>query len=187
MKSLAIATLFFLWQGSAQAGDGWFLSLYGGRCADANESDVFTLRADYIDSYLSVLIIGRELATYKNYFAVEAEGQLGKHFGFQDHFECNALLVLRWLLFPWDDFVDTSFAIGEGISLASKEPGVEVHRLGKTSRFLNYLIVDIAFQVPGRPHWSLFARFHHRSGIFGLINGVSGGSNIVGAGVRYSF
>jgi hypothetical protein len=62
-----------------------------------------------------------------------------------------------------------------------------VEKHDRTARLLNYLMFELAVAVPQRPQWTLFARVHHRSGAFGLFDGVSGGSNVVGAGVRYSF
>lgn len=174
-------------QRNAAADGKYFSSIFGGQSTFGSEQDVFTLKADYVDSYIGVFVVGKRLATYKDCIGIEAEGQIAKHWGLQDHFEFNAVLVFRWLLFPWDDYLDTSFAVGDGISYATEKPEIEVRKHDKSSKILNYLMFELAFAVPGQPHWSLFARFHHRSGIFGLINGVSGGSNAVGAGVRYAF
>jgi hypothetical protein len=174
-------------QRNATADGRWFVSLYGGQATYGSEKDVFTFKADYVDSYIGVFVVGKRLSAYKDYIRIEAEGQIVKHWELQDHFEFNALFVFRWLLFPWDDYLDTSFAIGDGISYATEDPEIEVQKHDKTSKILNYLMFELAFVVPKQPHWSVFARLHHRSGMFGLINGISGGSNAVGAGVRYTF
>jgi hypothetical protein len=43
-------------------------------------------------------------------------------------------------------------------------------------------MVEAAFRLPGSP-WSMVARLHHRSGIFGLFS--HSGSNLVELGLRY--
>jgi len=174
-------------QRNATADGRWFVSLYGGQLTYGTESDVVYLHTDYVDSYIGGFCVGKRLTAYKNYIRIEAEGQIVKHWELQDHFEFNALFVFRWLLFPWNDYLDTSFAIGEGISYATEEPEIEIERLDETSKILNYLMFELAFVVPKQPNWSVFGRLHHRSGLFGTINGVSGGSNAVAAGVRYTF
>lgn len=133
------------------------------------------------------LLVGRELTGYRHYLRLEAEGQLVKHFDLMNHFEVNALVVLRWLPFPWDRYLDTSFAVGEGLSYATRDPAIEVEKHGRTSQLLNYLLFELAFCLPQHPRWDYFLRVHHRSGVFGLFDGVSGGSNLVGAGFRYRF
>ncbi len=172
--------------GRALADDGWMVGLYGGRACYDSLHDIFYNR-EYADSYVAALTVGKGLTGYKNYLDLEVEGQAVKHWGDQDHFEFNALLVLRWLPFPWDRYLDTSIAVGEGLSYATDDPEIEVEKHDRTSQLLNYLMFELAAVVPHRPQWTLFARVHHRSGVFGLFDGVKGGSNVVGAGLRYAF
>jgi|LGVF01.1.fsa_nt_gb hypothetical protein len=170
----------------AMADDSWFVSLYGGRASYDDLANAFSEK-DFVDSYVAVLAVGKGLADYKHYLRLEGEGQVAKHWGEQDHFEFNALLGLRWLPFPWDRYLDTSFAMGAGLSYATDEPEIEVEKNDRTARLLGYLMFELAMVVPRQPNWTLFARVHHRSGAFGLFDGVSGGSNVVGAGLRYTF
>lgn len=172
--------------GHALADDSWFVSLYGGRACYDSLEDIFYNR-EYVDSYVSALAVGKGLTSYKYYLRLEGEGQVVKHWNVQDHFEFNALLVLRWLPFPWDRYLDTSFAVGEGLSYATDDPEIEVEKHDRTARLLNYLMFELAVVVPRQPQWTLFGRVHHRSGVFGLFDGVDGGSNVVAAGVRYTF
>jgi hypothetical protein len=170
----------------AFADNGRFVSLFGGRACYDTLRDVLSDR-EYVDSYIAALAVGQNLTGYKHYLRLEGEGQIVKHWGVQDHFEFNALLVFRWLPFPWDRYLDTSFAIGEGLSYATDDPEIEVEKHDRTSRLLNYLMLELAVVVPQQPQWTLFARVHHRSGVFGLFDGMTGGSNVVGAGLRYTF
>lgn len=180
--------------------------------------------AKLVDSRLLALAIGKELWRYKDYLSLEAEGQFAKHWGrknfscscsacgdpgvdwaegrshetqnsgYHTHEEYNLLLVLRWLEFPWNRYLITSFAWGDGLSYATKEPPVEMdqHSINHgedydSSKFLNYMLFELALALPQIPEWNLIFRIHHRSGMFGLINGVHGGSNFLGAGLKYKF
>lgn len=117
--------------------------------------------------------------------------------GFSSHQEFNLLLILRWHKFPWDRYLDTSFAFGEGLSYATRVPAYEKdphgvlhgpeHKLHEASDFLNYLMLELGFTYPEIAPWSLFFRIHHRSGVFGLFNDVDGGSNFICSGFRYHF
>lgn len=182
-----IVVVILFGQGKAAADGGWFAGLFGGRLTDATEEDVFTLEADYVDSHMGGIVVGKRLWTYKDWLDIEAEGQILRHWGLQEHFEFNALVVFRWLPFPWDKYLDTSFAIGGGLSYATEEPELEKERIHETSKLMTYLMGELAFAVPTQPRWKVFMRFHHRSGVFGLINDISGGSNAVGVGVKYCF
>ena len=109
-----------------------------------------------------------------------------KHFKMQEHYEFNIALIYRWLKFPWDHIIDTSLAIGDGFSYALEKPKIELAK-HKTSKLLNYLLVEIALLVPGYRRWEVFTRIHHRSGVYGLINDIKGGSNFVALGLRCHF
>ena len=165
----------------------WFVSTYGGKDTENSIDDIISRDLNFEDSKFLVVVLGKNLTIYKEMIAVEAEGQVAKHWGYQDHFEVNGDVIFRWLPFPWDDYLDTSFAVGEGLSYATQNPEIEKDKNGKTSKLLNYLAFEVAFEVPGVPGWSLFTRLHHRSGVFGLFNGVKGGSNALGAGIKYSW
>lgn len=189
----------------AAAQSGWSVTLYGGQASDVPLMDIVSTDElfsdpELEDSYIVVVAVGKEFATIGKYIAWEVEGQIGKHFGIQDHYEFNAVLIARWLLFPWDKYLDTSFALGQGISHATEIPETEVTALDEqgrtlccdeTDRTLSYLLGEFEFSLPQIPHWSLLARLHHRSTIFGLLvteePGSDGASNFIGFGMRYRF
>lgn len=171
--------------GNAGAEDKWFVNLYGAQLSEDALVESFT--ADYVDAYLVALALGKEIWNYKDALCLEAEGQIVKHWGKQEHMEFNALFALRWLRFPWDQVIDTSFAVGEGLSYATEDPVIEAEKMDNPSKLLNYLMFEWALSVPSHPDWHIIIRVHHRSGIYGLFNGVDGGSNAAGAGVRYDF
>jgi hypothetical protein len=49
---------------------------------------------------------------------------------------------------------------------------------------LHYVMLEASFGLPNS-RWSVVARVHHRSGIFGLFS--HSGSNVLSAGLRYRF
>ena len=169
-------------------GRKWSISLYGAVGTDGGIEDFPGLKADFNDAYMLDLAIGREVWRWDDKLAVGLEAQVAQHFVKQDHTEGNLLITVRWLDFPWNDTINTSIAVGEGISYASSVPAIERERSpGKTSQLLNYLMLEVELAPPGENAWSFFTRIHHRSGVYGLYDGVSKGSNLVGGGVRYKF
>jgi hypothetical protein len=101
--------------------------------------------------------------------------------------EFNPYAEARWANFPWNKYVNTSFAIGEGISYDTSIPSLEKGASQNTKRLLNYLLLEATFAPPRYPRLQLVARIHHRSGCFGLYHAGNTGSNTVGLGIRYLF
>jgi hypothetical protein len=168
---------------SHAAGPQWGATLFGARLTINSFGDTLFGEATYEDCHLVGLGLSRKIGAYKDLIGFEVEGQAVKHFGDQDHEEFNALVIARWLPFPWDRFLDTSFAVGEGISYATADPALE----DKVQQWLNYILLELAFAAPSLPRWEAVIRVHHRSGVFGLYNGVRDASNALGVGIRYRF
>jgi hypothetical protein len=172
---------------SEAAEGGWGLTVYGARLTDGDLDNTATFRFDWEDAYLVTVALSRRFYTYRDLIDFEVEGQVAKHFDEQDHWEFNALGISRWLPFPWDHYIDTSFAMGLGVSYATETPEIEKKNHNDTNQFLAALLFEAAFALPDVPQWEFVARIHHRSGAFGLFNGVTGASNAWGLGVRYNF
>jgi len=181
------AGIGFIPNGHIHAGEKWFAGVYGGRFSDNALLDILRFQTNIKDSSIYVLSIGKELGRYENKIAYEVEGQFGVHRGLQSHEEINAAFALRWLPMPWDRYLDTSIAIGNGLSYATAEPPLEKmeQKDNKASQWLYYIYAEMAFEPYNDAQWDLFVRVHHRSGIFGLINGIDSGSNFIGIGVRF--
>ena len=164
----------------------WSFTAYGGLLAKDDLWQVLTLTARLQDDYfLAVGALSRELYRYKHWISFEAEGQIGKHFGDMTHWEFNALIIGRWLYFPWNKRVRTSFAVGNGMSFATRVPEVEKEESEDALSYKNYLLFELTFGLPKYRQWDLSLRIHHRSGIFGVFN--RGGSNFVCLGIKYNF
>lgn len=102
-------------------------------------------------------------------------------------YEFDPYFSFRWANLPWNQYINTSFAIGEGISYATSTPALEKDGNSDTKRLLNYLMLEATFALPNYPRWQLVARIHHRSGAYGLYRAGNTGSNDVGLGLRYLF
>ena len=161
----------------------WAVTLYGGRFTTDNLKRVVSFSAEYADSYIGVLALSWQFAQLGEHIRLEVEGQVGKHFGEQDHWELNALVIARWVTFPWNAYLDTTFAVGEGISYATEVPKLEAQP--GASQAVNYLLFELSFALPGHPEWALVGRIHHRSGFWGAL--APNGSNAFGLGVKYRF
>ncbi|MDA3947380.1 MAG: hypothetical protein PF439_11945 [Helicobacteraceae bacterium] len=109
--------------------------------------------------------------------------------GYQDNVLEATLYVKVYLKLDfWKNRV--RIGLGEGLSLAEEIPEVEIidatnedGTVDPTAKFLNYLDVSVDFDV-GRlskiesmENLYLGYTLKHRSGVFGLFNGVHGGSN----------
>ena len=169
----------------------WFLTFYGGKYSPDDLKNIFLGSASFENSRIFCLALSHEILSFwKHRITGEWEVQAAKHFGIQDNFETNGLFLLRWHPFPWDKYLDTSFAVGDGLSYAWGRPETEVIESDSSTRLLNYLVFEFSF----KPHWecpkhpiSFVFRIHHRSGVFGLFNGTHGGSNFLCGGIRFAF
>ncbi|MCK5614995.1 hypothetical protein KAR91_74725 [Candidatus Pacearchaeota archaeon] len=188
---IAITSLFVISIAEKSgADDGYFLSLYGGRVSHTPFNAIVRGILNFKDYYLVAGALGKELAVYKDKVGIEMEGQIVKHIEGKEHWEFNSVLTLRWLPFPWDKKVDTSFAWGNGFSYATDKPEFEVEdssHNNETSQVLYYFMAEMDFALPDVSKWHVFSRIHHRSSVFGLIDGIMAGSNYVTFGVRYHF
>lgn len=119
---------------------------------------------------------------------LEIEGGIAKRFGQNHQTELDLIPMARWKYWPWNDYIYTNFRLGlAGPSYVTGVSDWEKQNTGnhKGSRFLSLLIPEFTFAPSADSPFELFVRVHHRSGIYGLINGVHGASNYVSAGFRF--
>lgn len=171
----------------AFAEDEWYLTLYGGQYAGSRSADIVKFSSP--DSYVGGLGVLKEFARNDPHVRWELEGLALQHFGLQDHLEFAASINVRWVTFPWDAYLHTSLGFGSGLSYATEIPELEARDNPDTgsTRFLHYLMLELTFSLPSLPRWSLVGRVHHRSGVWGLFDGVGRASNVLVGGLRYQF
>ena len=173
---------------SARADFDWAATFYHGWLTEATLGEMIQLDLT-VDTEFSYwgLALTRKITEITPSLNLEGEGIIVKYTGEQDHLELDALLSGRWLNFPWNRHVDTTAAIGLGLSLASEEPYYEVRNKGESEQLLSFLLFEVTVGVPKLPRWDLVARINHRSGVFGLFNGVHGAMNSVALGLKCHF
>jgi len=180
--------IIFCFKGNAWAEGDYSLTFYNGISSKKSLGETLAgIGVTFQDAYLMAIALSKEFYRWEDKINLEVEGQVVKHIHMQHNMEYNGVLILRWLLFPWDKYIDTSLAVGEGLSYASHIPEVEAESHDNTSRFLNYLMFEFDFSLSQNKNWLFVLRTHHRSGVFGLFNGVHGASNFVCAGLKYKF
>jgi hypothetical protein len=164
----------------------WFVSAYYGIYTTKTFLRtllIFPLETE--DLYFLGLGVGREVYRWEKHFSLELEGQLAHHFGEHQNVSQNfeefvAALNLRYRNLPWDKYLPTTFAVGDGLSYTTEKLSGEESR-----NLLNYLMFEVTASLPQYRAISLVYRVHHRSGIFGALG--TGGSNYYTLGLRYSF
>ena len=162
----------------------WAVTLLGGRYAGKEFRDIGD--GGFKDSYTAGLSIAYTFVDWGKHMRWELEGQMLQHFGDQKMVEFVGSVNVRWITFPWDQYLDTSVAFGGGLSVTSEVPVLEKSdpRSSEAATLLHYLLLEAAVGLPNSA-WSLVGRIHHRSGIFGLFS--HSGSNVLEIGVRYRF
>jgi hypothetical protein len=171
----------------AQAESDWAISLYGGQWIGASNDAMMSL--EVADTYLAGLGVIYEFEQSGPHVRWEVEGQILQHFGLQHPTEFVLDIAVRWVTYPWDKWIDTSVALGAGLSYTTELPEFEAKQNPDTgaTQLLHYLAFEIAVAPPGESHWSLVFRLHHRSGVWGLFDGVGSASNFAVIGIRYRF
>lgn len=187
MYTLALIFLSLVPCSDARAEGDWALTFYFGRKSDSDLTHTITDHFKFENAYLLDLGLSKRWYTYKDYFDIEIEGQVAKYLADQNNWEFDLVAYFRWLLFPWNTYLNTSFAAGAGLSYATSIPEMEAKHYTETSRFLGALMFEFAFSLPQTPQWSLTTGIHHRSGAGGLFNGVRGASNNWVMGIRHRF
>ncbi len=195
--------MFFLPIGFSEANDDsapgsdkdkWGITLFNGIFTNRTIGKaLLNIPGDFEQNYMHALALAREIWKYPPHLTAELEAMYAKHHGRHDHGrqtydEFTFALLLRYHTFPWDRFIDTSMAVGEGLSMTSKIPELELQRRkGNSQKFLNYLAIELTFTLPRYPNTSLCYRLHHRSGVFGLFGGARGASDFYLLGFRHRF
>jgi hypothetical protein len=128
-------------------------------------------------------------STFGDHLMLESE--VGGSFRFGDEHLAEAWtgLYLRYDGFFWNDAVYTTLAVNTGVSLLTDYSSFERGRDhgGRNAKLLHYMGPEITFSPPDNHNIEFLIRYHHRSGVFGLFDGVVSGSTFVSTGLRYRF
>jgi hypothetical protein len=181
----AIALLALASGPAAFAENDWAVTLLGGQYSGSKLLDL-PGQVDFKDSYTVGLSLAYQFVDWGPHMRWELEGQILKHVGEQEHVELVSSINVRWVTFPWNRYLDTTVAFGGGLSWATEVPVLERRDPDNSdaAALLHYLMLEASVGLPNS-RWSVVARVHHRSGIFGLFS--HSGSNVLSAGLRYRF
>lgn len=98
----------------------------------------------------------------------------------------NASFSVRWIDFPWNEYVSTTFAMGVGLSYSSKIYLADIarHPDEERSHLLINFPIQLTLALPEHPRHQLMIFVSHQSGghIF-----QTGGVNSLGVGYRLGF
>ena len=172
------------------------ITFYRGQFTRSNLGNI-ALKADtdFKPSYIFTGAVSQPAPMAFFGLPMEWEGQVVHHSGSQKHLEFNALIMAR--MGDSLDFsgVPVSFAVGEGHSLATRNPDLEnprsfygINGESEYSRnLLNYLVFELEIGLPVDAYEPrAFLRIHHRSGIYGTFCPRTCGSNYIAYGVKFS-
>jgi hypothetical protein len=169
---------------------GWAITGFGGVMTTNKSSDIW-LHGDFglDDDTLFGLAISKVLFSIGENLDFEFEQGAVKHFGGQSNWEFDSVLLIRWKTFPWDSFIDTSLAVGDGVSFATETPDLEADRYGKNNAnaILNFVLAEFTFALPDHPNPELVMRMQHRSGIFGTYDNTWDASTAFTWGLKVRF
>lgn len=137
------------------------------------------------------LAAGHAIGWLGDSLSLDVEGQVVYHYGRGDFWEVGTTLVARWRGVALPKWLGgfrlfDGFSIGVGPSITTEIPPLESDR-GRVSYVLNQLMLEFMKPVPEGVTVQEIDRIHHRSGIFGLINGIVGGSDYIGRGIQFRF
>ena len=172
MRFLSIVAIYTLLTATALAQEsgnwlsrGWSISGFAGPWTNTESSDIFLEQEWRTDSWIIGLAGGKELFRWNNQLALEAEVHVVRHVAGESSWAVAGLAVARWLDFPWNDTVDTTFAAGFGPSYSTGEPtDVEVE---DAAQLVAGLFLELTLGPPDAG-WSGVIRYQHRSSAFGL-------------------
>lgn len=203
----ALAAALALWAAGAAPARAWSpaelfapcdgdcaVALYGGNYVQNSMGQVLVTSPelpftwDYREDHFIGTTVSRDTGQLWR-FRLEPEIGIGQRFGQQSATEVWGALFFRYRGFPWDDTLTTTIAFSTGLNWASEVTAIERERAkdGEGSRLMHYFSPEITLALPQAPNAELMFRFHHRSGVFGLVSDAFGGAQYGTIGLRLRF
>ena len=171
-------------------GSGWSLGVYGGQYYDSEPAGFSQGNANYLNQYLLALTASKTLWRSPTLsLSLELDGMLGQQWGLDNLQEMAVAPVLRWSSFPWNRWLQTDLRLGPlGVSYTTEVSALERGSEGRGSRWLNFLMMELAFSRPQQPTQEVFVRLHHRCAIYDLVNNYgANGEDFLAFGYRHRY
>ncbi len=168
------------------------LTAYYSVGTNAHIEEIPTFSFEKRNAYFAGITYGQEFYRTQKFKELSLEYEIGayEHFGdFGSHQESTVAVLSRFSDLFAQNFLIESFAMGWGLSLATEDPKFEayLHEQNQANDFLNYLAFELVFKLPKLKNTKFVYRLHHRSGVYGLFDGINGGSNYLAFGLRHKF
>ena len=173
----------------ADAGEKlWSAVVFGGPGSARVFSRTLKNLDDFNDNgqWLAAVAVRRQVARPLYHVVLEAEGMYAQHWGSQSYGEFGVALNTRLVDSPWDHYLVTTFAIGTGPSLTTRQPEEERNDNGQGGKLLNQFNLELTLAMPRYPDEALVLRLQHRSALLGYLNN-SEGSEYVTVGMQFKF
>lgn len=172
----------------------WSATLFvGSSVADGylRELIIEPWRGSWGDDTLAGGAVQYRLGRFWRFFTLDLEAGGVYRFGDTEGGEFWAAVYLRYDGFPWSNHLYTTLGLSMGPNYVTRLPQVErgttLQPEEHQSHWLNFFSPEITFALPDHPQYEVAFRYMHRSGIFGLYNGVWEGANSFVVGMRYRF
>jgi hypothetical protein len=168
----------------------WSMGVYGGQYYDSEPAGFVEGRANYLNHYLLALTASKTVWRSPTLpLSLELDGMLGQQWGLANLQEIAIAPVLRWSSFSWKDTLQTDLRLGPlGVSYTTEVGPLERGSNGQGSRWLNFLMIEVAFSRPKQPSEEVFVRLHHRCAIYDLVNNYgANGEDFLTFGYRHHF
>jgi hypothetical protein len=148
----------------------WWWSGFAGVVALNYTSHFLLLQPDFGRTYMVGATLGREYAKY-GWLRFEWEASASLEFLKEQPIGDFRLMPLtaRFVDFPWNRWVLTSFASGIGLSWMTSKSRYEEEDGDKTKRWNVGVFWELTFADPDRPDWAGLVRVQHRSPLLGLL------------------
>ncbi|MBW6397631.1 hypothetical protein KPL78_07240 [Roseomonas sp. HJA6] len=172
----------------------WSATLFvGSSVADGKLRDLMVApwSGSWGDDTLLSGAVQYRLGRFWRFFTVDLEAGSAYRFGDTEGGEFWGAVYLRYDGFPWSNYVYTTLGLSMGPDFVTRLPqverGTDAYPEQNQSAWLNFFSPEITFALPDYPQYEVAFRYMHRSGMFGLYNGVWEGANSFVVGFRYRF
>lgn len=145
---------------------------------------------NYEEDYIVGASVSRRILSFYDAIHLEPEIGIAQRFGRQHETEFWAALYIRYSAFPWNNYIYTTIGTSFGLSYATGVSDLELRldAVDGGDRLLHYFSPEITLALPKNRDTELFFRFHHRSGVYGLVSGhQGGGAHYATVGLRFRF
>jgi hypothetical protein len=173
--------------GGVAADTNFFELIYSPWTADL--TDIGLIGASYSHRFGTLNEVIGDIGQIGDDLTIEGEIGTSLRFGDESLGEGWAALYLRYDGLPWNDTVYTTIGINTGLSYLTDISDFERGRDsdGNASKLLHYMGPELTLADPDNKDLELVLRYHHRSGVFGVFDGVVSGSTFISAGIRLRF